>query len=143
MRLKLILCGAATLYSLLMTQLIAAETLTIVITNVSSSEGTIMVQIMSGEKEFKGEQEAIASLMQRAQGDDMTFSTSSLPAGEYAVRVMHDKNGNGDLDANFVGMPKEPWAMSNNAKGNFGPPKWKDAKFDLKGTVTQSLNLSK
>ena len=141
MRLKLIITTAAALYALLMTQFIAAETLTVVVTNVATPEGTIMVQVMAGEAEFKGDETAIASFMQRAQDGEMTFSTS-LPTGEYAIRVMHDLNGNGDLDANFVGIPKEPWAMSNNAKGNFGPPKWKDVKFDLQGDVTQSLQLN-
>ena len=52
-----------------------------------------------------------------------------LEPGEYAVSSFYDKNGNGKLDTNFLGIPKEPTAMSNNAKGSFGPPKYKDAKF--------------
>ena len=48
----------------------------------------------------------------------------------------YDKNGNGKLDTNFLGIPKEPTAMSNNAKGSFGPPKFKDAKFTLTANTT-------
>jgi uncharacterized protein (DUF2141 family) len=143
MRLKLILITAASIYSLLMTQFIAADTLTVVVNNVSVSEGSIMLAVMSGEDEFNGKQPAIASVIQRAQTGAIEFSTSNLPSGEYAIRVMHDINGNGDLDSNFVGMPTEPWAMSNNAKGNFGPPKWDDVKFMLDGPTTQTLDLSK
>lgn len=143
MRLKLLLITAASIYSLLMTQFIAADTLTVVVSNVSVSEGSIMLAVMAGEEEFDGKQPAIASVIQRAQTGEISFSTTNLPAGEYAIRVMHDVNGNGELDSNFVGMPTEPWAMSNNAKGNFGPPKWKDVKFTLDGTATQTLDLSK
>ena len=143
MRLKLILAIAAGLYSLLMTQYIGAETLTIVVTDITASEGMIMVQVMSNEEEFKGTQSPIASIMQRAQSGETTFSTSNLPAGNYAIRVMHDVNNNGELDSNFVGMPTEPWGMSNNAKGNFGPPKWSEVKFKLDGTVTQTISLGK
>ena len=142
MPLKTLLTAAAALYATLVTQIIAAETLTVVVTNVPKSEGTIMLQVMSGEVEFRGEASPVASIMQRAQAGDMSFTTTALPAGEYAVRVMHDLNDNGELDANFVGMPTEPWAMSNNAKGNFGPPKWKDVKFELQGSVTQTLKLN-
>ncbi len=142
MPLKTTLIAAAALYATLMTQMIAAETLTVVITNVPKSEGTIMLQVMSGEAEFRGETGAIASVMQRAAAGEMSFTTTSLPAGEYALRVMHDVNNNGELDANFVGMPTEPWAFSNNAMGNFGPPKWQDVKFTLDGDVTQTLNLN-
>ena len=141
MFLKPTLIAAASLYSLIMTQSLAAETLTVVIDKVTTAEGTLMVQIMASESEFKGETAAIASMLQRARVGEVTLSTSNLPSGEYAIRVMHDVNGNGELDSNFVGMPTEPWAMSNNAKGNFGPPTWKDVKFTLDGDVTQTLKL--
>ena len=143
MGLKSFLVIGATAYSLLVTQLIAAETLTVVIQGIEKDQGTIMVQIMAGENEFKGEDPSIASVMQRAKIGEMQFSTSNLPAGDYAIRVMHDVDGNGELNANFVGMPTEPWAMSNNAKGNFGPPKWKDVSFAVQGETTQVLKLSK
>jgi len=57
----------------------------------------------------------------------------ALKKGEYAVSSFYDKNGNGKMDTNFLGIPKEPIAMSNNAKGTFGPPKYKDAKFTIGG----------
>ena len=142
MHLKSILVGAATFYSIAVTQMIDAEMLTINVTNLTTTEGTVMVQIMQGEAQFNGDEPSIASMMSRATDEEMTFSTR-LPAGEYAIRVMHDVNNNGEMDSNFVGMPTEPWAMSNNAKGNFGPPKWEEAKFELTGSVTQTLPLGK
>ena len=142
MHLKSILVGAATFYSIAVTQMIDAEILTINVTNLTTTEGTVMVQIMQGEAQFSGDEPSIASMMSRATDEEMTFSTR-LPAGEYAIRVMHDVNNNGEMDSNFVGMPTEPWAMSNNAKGNFGPPKWEEAKFELTGSVTQTLPLGK
>ncbi|MGB1141698.1 MAG: DUF2141 domain-containing protein [Halioglobus sp.] len=54
-----------------------------------------------------------------------------LPPGEYAITIFHDSNGNGELDTNFIGLPKEPIAMSNNAKPKFGPPKYEDAAFEV------------
>ena len=29
----------------------------------------------------------------------------------------------------LLGIPKEPFGFSNDAKGKFGPPKWQDAVF--------------
>lgn len=121
---------------------VRAETLTVVIENVEVAEGTIMLQVMAGESEFAGESRPIASLMQRAQVGELTFSTSSLPAGQYAVRIMHDRNDNRELDSNFVGMPTEPWAFSNNATGSFGPPGWEQVKFSLEGPTTQRIRLN-
>jgi uncharacterized protein (DUF2141 family) len=119
-----------------------AETLTVVIENVKVSEGHIMLRVLSGEKEFKGDIEAITSIKQRAMSGAVSFTIGNLPAGEYAVQIMHDSNDNGELDSNLVGMPTEPWAFSNNAAGNFGPPKWNDVKFDLTGTIVQLIRLN-
>ena len=38
---------------------------------------------------------------------------------------------------NFMGIPKEDIACSNNAKGFMGPPKYEDAKF----TITKDLKI--
>ncbi len=137
------LSTVAGLWAVLVTQMISADTLNIVVSNIGSSDGTIMLQILAAESEFKGDTPAIAAQTQRARAGTMTFTAANLPAGEYAVRVMHDKNDNGELDSNFVGVPTEPWAFSNNASGKFGPPKWRDAKFTLQGTTTQEVTLNK
>lgn len=57
--------------------------------------------------------------------------TIELPPGEYALSLYHDVNSNGKLDSNFIGIPKEPAVVSNNAPARFGPPKYRDAKFSL------------
>jgi uncharacterized protein (DUF2141 family) len=55
-----------------------------------------------------------------------------LPPGEYAVSTYQDINSNGKLDRYFIGKPKEPYGFSNNVKP-FGPPSYKDCKFNLTG----------
>jgi uncharacterized protein (DUF2141 family) len=55
----------------------------------------------------------------------------AVPTGTYAISYIHDANNNGEMDANFMGIPKEDYGCSNNAKGFMGPPKWEDAKFEL------------
>ena len=139
---KLLLSLGAGLWALLWAFLAQADALTIVVNNIKSDKGAIMLQVMQGESAFNGEAIAIAQLQQKASPPSMTFSTDGLPNGEYAIRVMHDKNDNGKLDSNFVGVPKEPWAFSNNASGKFGPPKWDDAKFVVSGDTIQNIELN-
>mgnify|MGYP005997300017 FL=1 len=45
------------------------------------------------------------------------------------------------MDTNFLGIPKEPIGMSNNAKGFMGPPKYKDAKFNVTKDVVLTINV--
>jgi uncharacterized protein (DUF2141 family) len=62
---------------------------------------------------------------------DLVRTELLLPLGEYALSVFYDKDDDGELDTNFIGMPKEPIALSNNAVAKFGPPKYADAVFTL------------
>lgn len=119
-----------------------ADTLTVTIANVYKGEGSLMVQVLASEDEFKGEAEPVAAIMQRAAKGEMSYSAIP-PAGTYGLRVMHDMNGNGELDSNFVGMPTEPRAFSNNATGKFGPPTWADVQFEISGPTTQTIQLNK
>jgi uncharacterized protein (DUF2141 family) len=54
-----------------------------------------------------------------------------LPEGTYAVAIIHDENKNGKLDKNFLGIPKEGYGFSNDAKATFGSPSFKEASFLL------------
>ena len=52
------------------------------------------------------------------------------------MKAFHDVNGNGRMDSNPFGMQTEPYAFSNDAKGQRGPAAWADAAF----TVTAGDN---
>jgi uncharacterized protein (DUF2141 family) len=62
----------------------------------------------------------------------LTTTTLTPPKpGRYTVFVVHDKNGNGKMDRNFLGIPKEPVGLSRNPNPpKFGAPKFSDASFD-------------
>jgi len=66
---------------------------------------------------------------------------SDLLPGDYAISTYHDENDNGELDSNLVGIPKEPYAFSNNARNMFGPASWDDSQFSLKDHKTIVINF--
>ena len=125
--------------------LVSAETLTITIADISESEGLLMIQVANSEKGFEFSEDSAApppvAISQLAEAGEMTFEVT-LPPGIYGARVLHDLNGNGEMDSNFVGMPKEPWAFSNNATGRLGPAKWQDAKFEISGNTAVEIRLN-
>ncbi|MBW1755405.1 MAG: DUF2141 domain-containing protein, partial [Deltaproteobacteria bacterium] len=75
--------------------------------------------------------------------DTVTCVFKRAGLGEYAASVFLDKNSNGKLDTNAIGSAKEPWGVSRNAAHKrFGPPLYKDAKFDYQGgAVTIPIEL--
>lgn len=50
-----------------------------------------------------------------------------------ASAVLHDANSNGKMDTNFLGIPTEGWAVSNDARGTLGPPSFGDARVRYPG----------
>ena len=54
---------------------------------------------------------------------------TGLPAGNYAIAILHDENDDLKMNTNFFGIPKEGYGFSNNVTGTFGPPGYNKAKF--------------
>lgn len=50
------------------------------------------------------------------------FCISAPTSGEYAVAIYHDKNANAKFDKGPLGIPAEPWGISNNPKIRFKAP---------------------
>ena len=67
---------------------------------------------------------------------------TGLAPGRYAIKAFHDVDGDGRMGTNPFGMPTEPYAASNNARGNMGPPAWSDAAFEVPaGETAQSITI--
>ena len=129
--------------SLLILQLkpVAAETLSVTVTGFRGARGTLFVTVWRDEAHFLGDvRHAAARGMVPVSGPEMTVTLDGLSRGVYAVTAFQDENGNGVLDRNFIGVPKEPAGVSNDAKGVMGPPKFKDAAIMLDG-VSRSVPL--
>ncbi len=147
MRNFIIVCMAVSL-CILSTGSVAQETdqktgvLTVVVTGVKNDDGVVMVALYNseetysskGEPEFEGRIGEIENTQSTVIFDDLSF-------GEYAIKLFHDENENGELDTNFLGIPKEDYAFSNNAKGSFGPPKYDKVKFELAEDLTLEISL--
>ena len=60
-----------------------------------------------------------------------TVDFEQLSPGTYAVAVFHDKNNNGILDKNMLGMPVERYGFSNNVRETFSAPSFKSASVEV------------
>lgn len=115
-------------------------TITVTIGSLRNENGYISVALHNGETEFPGED---AFMMQSVEAKDGSVEVifKNVPAGEYAVAVMHDENGNEELDFNSYGMPTEGYGFSNEALGEQGPPEFQDAAFDAEEDTEAYVDL--
>lgn len=110
-------------------------TLTIIMSNFRNNQGKACVALFNQEEPFPKSSAKAVGIIYTSINDGKSVAVfKNLPGGEYAVSVFHDQNDNKKMDTNFLGMPKEGVGASNNARGHFGPPKYKDAKFNFNGS---------
>jgi uncharacterized protein (DUF2141 family) len=76
-------------------------------------------------------------------GPTTSCTFSDLAPGTYAAAVIHDENGNGTLDKNFLGIPTEAYGISNNHTHALSRPTWAESKFYVSAdsTVTSKISL--
>jgi uncharacterized protein (DUF2141 family) len=107
-------------------------------------EGNIYIAVYDSDDTWLGDDTVYEQqvVIADARDGELVWAEMHLPPGEYALSIFYDSNNNGELDTNFIGIPKEPVALSNNARPKFGPPKYKDAVFTLgEEPLTQSISM--
>lgn len=115
--------------------------LTVSIDGLESRDGAVNVALFDAEAAFDRGGQPVRKASVPATGANVVVF-DGLPPGRYALRAFHDRNGDGRLDMNGLGVPKEPYAFSNNARGVLGPARWKDAAFNVTvGGTAQTLTL--
>jgi uncharacterized protein (DUF2141 family) len=106
--------------------------LTVEIEGLKNSKGQILFQLLDeNQKELKGMKTEI-------KNNKCIIVVSDLQPGKYGFRYFHDENGNSSMDKSMLGIPKEGFGFSNNAKVSFGPPSFDKWLFDLKSATVMN-----
>lgn len=101
----------------------------IVVSGIRSVEGKICVFAWDSEASFWRLKTDEAAATACAPASSATLELRMASGREFGFLVIHDENSDGKLGTNFLGMPKEGLAFSNNAKGRFGAPDWAGVRF--------------
>ncbi len=107
-------------------------TLTVVVTGPQPSAGNIKVALFNSEQTFL-KTPLTKKEVKVSDSGQTVISFPDLPPGEYAVSVIHDRDANGKLDRNVIGLPQEPVRFSNNVKIKFRRPAFDETRFLLDG----------
>lgn len=130
-----------TFFSALLIALAAAQPgmadagkVTVKMTGFKNADGIVRTVLVNNEQDYLKEagQEGGSSAELKVNSD-MTaeHSFENVEYGKYAVKIYHDVNNNNKLDKNMVGMPREPYGLSNNARGKLGLPAFSTVTFDV------------
>ena len=116
-----------TLCGLLPKALAQAPQLEITVTKVTNASGTMIITVVDKPEDWMKPSYFSIVRLPVSSTDDVVWVIDDVPAGTYAVSVIQDLNGNGVLDASFLGLPKEPYGFSGSK--SILPPKFNKASF--------------
>ena len=112
--------------------------LTVTLEGGKPGEGEFVVGLFDAEESWLKDVVREARVAVDEEGRAVV-SFEGLPTGMFAISSYQDRNENGKIDT-FLGIPREPYAFSNDARSMFGPAKFKDAAFEI-GADDQDLAI--
>jgi uncharacterized protein (DUF2141 family) len=115
----------------------AQNNLEVKIDNIKNDKGDILIGLYSEGHNFP--RKTSDGRIVKASKDGVTVAFNDLKPGPYAISVLHDENSNKDMDQSTIGIPKEGFGFSNNARGSLGPPSFNKAKFQLQPGAKDTL----
>lgn len=118
-----------------------SSTLTLNVSGFEAEQGQIMAALFDTEEAYESETPLKGEIVD-VNGDTVKIQFNKLRLGDYAFKLFHDANGNGELDTDAFGIPSEDYYFSNDASDPFSAPEWDEAKFRIPhGRVTKTISL--
>lgn len=116
--------------------------LSVVINGITNSGGMVRVVIFNSENKFL-DRDGYVFKQSVAIGNQKSVKLDfQMPHGYYAVSAYHDINDNRTMDRNGMGLPTEPYALSNNPTVKWRKPTFNETKFAFnQANQTISLDL--
>lgn len=120
----------------------AAE-VTVIATKLRNDRGVVRACLTSQAEKFPSCNDPARSFQATgAAGGQVKLVFRDVPPGRYAVALLHDENGNGKADRAAMMIPTEGFGFSRDAKVRFGPPRFRDAAFDVAAGDSEELIIT-
>lgn len=86
----------------------------VTITNIRANDGIISFGVFKDNESFKIEEPWKSIKFSKAKVKDGKLLVSFyLPAGIYGLTILDDENSNGEMEYNWIGIPKEGFGFSD------------------------------
>jgi uncharacterized protein (DUF2141 family) len=116
--------------------------LTVRFQGMKTPAGALMFSLAGSPEAYGGKAPVAAQVGLAIDGTVVEITFERLKPGTYAIKAFHDLNGDGKLNTNPFGIPIEPFAFSNDARGMMGPPGWEAAAFRIEaGANRQTIDI--
>lgn len=107
--------------------------LTVETSHLRNNEGNVVFALYNREDAFPDEhyKKYYKKMTGKIEDQSSTVTFKDLPAGKYAVNILHDEDGNEKIKKGFI-LPKEGIGFSNYQSIGIGnKPNFKKASFEV------------
>lgn len=118
---------------------LAAE-LTVAVSGLRNQNGQALIALHGDSASFPNKWKRALAVKRVPARDGAVATFENVAPGRYAVIVVHDEDGNGEMTKTFIGLPVEGFGTSNNPSF-FGPPRFGPAVFDLREDGALSIRV--
>jgi len=112
---------------------VETASITVVVSSLVSTTSTVKLYFYNTAAGFLKHGQWAFSKSVKPEGKSEFTLPIELPKGEWAVAITQDLNNNDKVDKNFIGIPTEPYAFSNNIRPTVAAPKFDECKFMVDG----------
>jgi len=127
---------------LLPAAVINAQDVEVTITGIRNTKGQMGIGVFRDNESFKKEQ--TYRDLQFAKKDVSSGEMKvrfDLPPGTYGLALVDDENEDGEMEYNFVGVPKEGFGFSDYYEKGLKKPKFDSFSFTLEKGQKKSIKI--
>lgn len=116
--------------------------LTLIIKNLRSTTAGVVVGLYGTKNKFPDPKDQLKEYHFTPNSNTLTAHIADQEFGTYALAIYQDTKGAGKIAKNFIGIPTDPYAFSNNYRPKTKAPNFDDCKFSYdatNNTVTMTM----
>lgn len=114
------------------------DEVSVLVDQIGHSKGKIYLAIYNNAEGYMHPERVFrSSITELVASQRQVIDIGRLPDGDYAIVVFLDENGNGQLDKNWLGVPKERYGFSGAQRPLFRAPRWEEARVRVSGGMRQ------
>lgn len=118
----------------------ATGTVIIEVEGLRNSKGSVLSALFDNPTTFPNSSAATTTATIDSTRARLVYE--GLTLGAYVISVLHDENGDEQMQRNSLGMPTEGFGFSNNPTISFGPPTFASTKVDVPAdTLTLQIRM--
>ncbi|GGH08929.1 DUF2141 domain-containing protein [Mucilaginibacter phyllosphaerae] len=130
------------LLMMLFTTLAGAQEIPVKISSIRSSKGSVVVSVFKDQASFDQEKPYKKFTFDKTSVNNGAMTVKlAIEPGIYGITLFDDENGNGKIDKNFIGIPKEGFGFSNFFMEKLKKPGFNDFKVDVKNVPNIQIRV--